>query len=1055
MMMMLGGANAETGGEREALDTLWRQATRNGSSEKLSGRAAFEFFMTCGVPRETLRDIWEMADTNKRHFLERPQFDVAVRLICVAAAGMDVKAVGTCPGKPLPLPDSWQWAVPPPAAPAAARSQEPANVQTPTQAVNPRFKKNDRVAHTRTSDGLVRRGVVVGVHTDDAVNGIYYTVRLDEGNHELQAAEHKLRHEAEVDAGSTQAQPQGAHPAQQAPAAHVQQTATSDWSLDADTMQRYRVVYQNAIAKQPSGRMDLYNAQSFFQQSGLDSASISRILQMCDLDRDHVLSELEFCLAFHLAVGASKRGKPLPNQLPPELYQLYMQFMQTPQHVQENGSHLVPPPPIENATDSLARTAFEDASNDNERKDTSIAEAFAFNGDAGVASTEPAAVGIDHFDGMDKAEEESDKDEHFQKNVVEPQSQTNKGGEMEASLRKSDGEGDGNVSADADDVWGDFDASTAPTGAAETGMIAENDKEAASSVAREAKTDEEDIWAGLGPANVDTGAAETIELGQSDQDVPSAAPADSNAKVDEEEDVEEEEGEDWGDFDGNTAPNGAAETDMIAENDRDAASTVACEAKTDGEDVWAGLDPANVGTEAPATTELGQSDQDTLPAAPADSHGKGDEKEEEEDWGDFDGSTAPTVPAEMGEIEGEIERGEIGENDQNAVSSVAHEVSSKENDVWSGVGPTHADTEAPTTTELEQSAQDSLSAAPSDGVAKESDDVDAWGDFDDAIQGSTEDQMEERESSNSQIMSGRGEFNNNGEVEAGVEENDDERSSAIPIDDQTSQPLENGVSEQELEAESLQESSQVSPAVTFKTLCEGTPGLAKAYPNGLGAEKDQIANALQTATYPEALQAAELAREAQQQIQARARLANHVSRGGAIVIHQWSDILAAVADETRRACALLQGLQSFEGPNTSAVENALASDSMRAYLEDVERMNAVASRITAAARASLVEERLEQEIAEWVDLCTALQAQRGPGAGYVDNVETLIVDLLGSLAFEPEKEYTRCGLTLMQLQPAEVCHFSGSSFHREALNLWLNRVDSAAPSVPKHYSNSI
>jgi hypothetical protein len=56
-----------------------------------------------------------------------------------------------------------------------------------------RYGYGARVAHTRSHDGLVRTGKVVGVHLDDPANGVYYTVLLDNGHQELQAHGSKLR----------------------------------------------------------------------------------------------------------------------------------------------------------------------------------------------------------------------------------------------------------------------------------------------------------------------------------------------------------------------------------------------------------------------------------------------------------------------------------------------------------------------------------------------------------------------------------------------------------------------------------------------------------------------------------------------------------------------------------------------------------------------------------------------------------------------------------------------------------------------------------------------
>jgi len=56
--------------ELECYESLWNDAiSLSDDKSAVGGRAAFEFFMTCGLTKDQLREIWELADNNKTHVL--------------------------------------------------------------------------------------------------------------------------------------------------------------------------------------------------------------------------------------------------------------------------------------------------------------------------------------------------------------------------------------------------------------------------------------------------------------------------------------------------------------------------------------------------------------------------------------------------------------------------------------------------------------------------------------------------------------------------------------------------------------------------------------------------------------------------------------------------------------------------------------------------------------------------------------------------------------------------------------------------------------------------
>ena len=82
-------------------------------------------------------------------------------------------------------------------ATAAAGEAPGAGKGTPAAGAPPSLAAGDRVTHLDKSSGAVRLGSVVAVHTDDAANGAYYTVALEDGS------------ERSVEAASIEALPRG------------------------------------------------------------------------------------------------------------------------------------------------------------------------------------------------------------------------------------------------------------------------------------------------------------------------------------------------------------------------------------------------------------------------------------------------------------------------------------------------------------------------------------------------------------------------------------------------------------------------------------------------------------------------------------------------------------------------------------------------------------------------------------------------------------------------------------------------------------------------------
>ncbi|KAH9261647.1 hypothetical protein BASA81_000303 [Batrachochytrium salamandrivorans] len=139
-----------------------------GSGKYLDSPAASRVLSQSDLPITLLERIWEMSDVDKDGKLTESEFVVAFHLcVCVSKRGLLL---------PRTLPVKLQQVL-----------QKPAQPQRGQPAT--KFAKGDLVEHKRKSDGLVRGCVVVGVHLDDVVNGVYYTLRTDATGAELQSQE--------------------------------------------------------------------------------------------------------------------------------------------------------------------------------------------------------------------------------------------------------------------------------------------------------------------------------------------------------------------------------------------------------------------------------------------------------------------------------------------------------------------------------------------------------------------------------------------------------------------------------------------------------------------------------------------------------------------------------------------------------------------------------------------------------------------------------------------------------------------------------------------------
>eukprot|EP00826_Nyctotherus_ovalis_P039170 TRINITY_DN3741_c0_g1_i4.p1 TRINITY_DN3741_c0_g1~~TRINITY_DN3741_c0_g1_i4.p1 ORF type:complete len:469 (-),score=76.23 TRINITY_DN3741_c0_g1_i4:80-1486(-) len=89
--------------ERGVYSSLYDVASA-GKGSKIDGKEAAAFLQRSGLPKETLREIWEIADQNGEMALTRDNFYIALRLVALAQSGREVSAQAIASDIDAPLP---------------------------------------------------------------------------------------------------------------------------------------------------------------------------------------------------------------------------------------------------------------------------------------------------------------------------------------------------------------------------------------------------------------------------------------------------------------------------------------------------------------------------------------------------------------------------------------------------------------------------------------------------------------------------------------------------------------------------------------------------------------------------------------------------------------------------------------------------------------------------------------------------------------------------------------------------------------------------------------
>ncbi|GBG24476.1 Actin cytoskeleton-regulatory complex protein END3 [Hondaea fermentalgiana] len=88
------------------------------------------------------------------------------------------------------------------------------------------------------------------------------------------------------------------------------------WLVDKARFDLCRKNFEKQSRDSPDGRVPGHVASSFLERSKLSRGTISRVLELADLDRDGSLNLLEFVIAHHLTISISRDRMDEPSVLP-------------------------------------------------------------------------------------------------------------------------------------------------------------------------------------------------------------------------------------------------------------------------------------------------------------------------------------------------------------------------------------------------------------------------------------------------------------------------------------------------------------------------------------------------------------------------------------------------------------------------------------------------------------------------------------------------------------------------------------------------------------------
>ncbi|RPD65856.1 EF-hand [Lentinus tigrinus ALCF2SS1-7] len=223
----------------------------------LGGQEAREVFMKSRLPWNTLSDIWALADTHRRGFLDVTDFTIAMYLIQALMTGR----LTTVPSS---LPQSLF---------EAAAQQSPSPSPSPSYHTLPQ--------HTLPAPPL---------HLS------------------------RIPHPTSPFAGPP---PPPRHPSHPIASRIPPQPSSPGWDISPATKVQANHVF-SSLDPRNKGRVKGEAVRSYIHQSGLSTSATGRIWDMVDIGHKGYLTREEFAVAMHL-VKIRKEGHHLPNALPPGL----------------------------------------------------------------------------------------------------------------------------------------------------------------------------------------------------------------------------------------------------------------------------------------------------------------------------------------------------------------------------------------------------------------------------------------------------------------------------------------------------------------------------------------------------------------------------------------------------------------------------------------------------------------------------------------------------------------------------------------------------------------
>ncbi|XP_053549465.1 epidermal growth factor receptor substrate 15 isoform X2 [Bombina bombina] len=329
-------------------EKYFHQVESSGSGRVLAADAAL-FLKRSGLPDLILSKIWDLADADRKGYLNKQEFFVALRLVACAQNGMDVTASSLSAVVPPPrFHDTGSPSLLEPVVPLdlpwAVKPEEKAKYDAIFNSLNPvkGFLSGDKVKPVLLNsklpvDILGRVWELSDIDHDGLLDRDEFAVAMLLVYSALEkepvpmslppALVPPSKRKASSVAVSTPLippppMPPSKEPRQPLPQVGIQPTkpppAAPQWVVSHTEKNKYDEIFQT-LDKDMDGLVSGIEVREIFLKTGLPSALLAHIWTLCDTNDCGKLSKEQFALAFYFINQRLSKGIDPPHLLTPEM----------------------------------------------------------------------------------------------------------------------------------------------------------------------------------------------------------------------------------------------------------------------------------------------------------------------------------------------------------------------------------------------------------------------------------------------------------------------------------------------------------------------------------------------------------------------------------------------------------------------------------------------------------------------------------------------------------------------------------------------------------------